>query len=105
MDSAVLLRASLALALVTGAMSVPAADDPTDPAAPASADRFRSAFADYHAYEQSVRPPWRDALQEVAPRSGSDESHENHHGHEGHQSAEPATPLPPPADHSHHQHQ
>jgi len=111
MDSAILLRASVALALVTSATSGLAADDPTDPAAPAAADRFRSTFTDYRRYEQPVRPPWHDLLQEVAPRSGPDESHEGHQGHghhEGHeadQPTEPAPPSPAPAEHSGHKHQ
>jgi hypothetical protein len=129
MDSAVLLRASTVLALLTGAISVAAADDPSDPAAPAAADRFRSTFSDYRPYAQADRPEWRDALQEVAPRAGAKGGHEDHAGHADHGAHEqhevPETPAahddhggredhgprqapppaPEPADHSRHKHQ
>jgi hypothetical protein len=105
MDSAVLLRASIALIFVAEVTSVPAADDPTDPAAPAATDRFRSTFTDYHRYQEPARPPWRRTIQEVAPQAHFEDEHAGHEGHTDQQRAAPATPAADSIDHSHHHHQ
>jgi hypothetical protein len=127
MNSAVLLRASVALALMTGALAAPADDDPTDPAAPVAADRFRSSFSDYRPYARAARPAWHDILQEVAPRNGArdghgghashagngargqheapdkSEAHEGHESHDEHPPAEAPATTPAPPDHSQHE--
>jgi hypothetical protein len=101
MSTAVLVRVSVALGLAATATLAPTADDPSDPLAPATPDRYRPALADYRPYEAPTRPPWWGAVQEVASEGPSSSAHPGHPGYRLTAPQAPASASEP--DHRHHE--
>ena len=81
------------VALAPWAAAQQSRPDPADPAAPAPAVKYESAFAGYAPYREEKLAPWREVNDEVAKVRG----HAGIFGGAGHGAGEKASPAKPAA--------